>query len=119
MRNLIDIAYEWGVRCFGSAHMHNTKIRGLRFAEEAIELAQALGVPQETMEKLVQVVYSRPPGGVYQEIGGSLVTLCCLCKTMGVDIEQALLVEVKRVLAKDPAHFAARNKEKIDLGLDI
>ena len=118
MKHLIEIAYQWGVRCFGNEHMHNRKVRGLRFAEEAIELAQALDVPQDVMTKLVATVYSRPPGDAYQEVGGSMVTLGCLCRTMGVDPEHALLWEINRVLAKDPLHFAKRNQDKIDLELD-
>jgi hypothetical protein len=37
---------------------------------------------------------------------------------MNIDLEEAFAIEIRRCLAKDPAHFAKRNQEKIDLGLD-
>lgn len=118
MRYLITIAWEWGIRCFGVAHMQNKPIRALRAAEEVIELAQALRVPKSTMLLLVETVYKRPAGEPYQEIGGSLVTLFCLCRSMGIEPEEAFSVEVRRCLSKDPAHFRDRNQNKIDMGLD-
>lgn len=119
MNYLIEIAWDWGFRCFGAVHMNNHRIRSLRTTEEVIELGQALGVPENVVHKLVTTVYSRPPGSIYQEIGGSMLTLVCLCRSMGVDPEEALAFEIRRCLAKDPAHFTKRNQDKIDLGLDI
>jgi len=89
----------------------------LRTTEEVIELGQALGVDEKTVMELVRVVYSRPKGEVYQEVGGSMVTLMCLCRSMAIDPEEAFKTELIRCLAKDPAHFAKRNQDKIDLGL--
>lgn len=118
MKHLIEIAWEWGKRCFGAGHMTNYSIRALRTTEEVVELGQALGVPADVVHKLVDVVYSRPPGDVYQEIGGSMVTLMCLCRSLNIDPEEAFAVEIRRCLAKPPEHFAMRNQDKIDLGLD-
>lgn len=118
MKNLIEIAWEWGCRCFGLDHMNNRRIRSLRTTEEVVELGQALGVPEDVVHKLVTTVYSRPAGNVYQEIGGSMVTLMCLCRSMHIDAETVFLIEMQRCLAKDPAHFAKRNQDKINLGLD-
>ncbi len=115
---LTQIAVEWGQRCFGVEHMRNRGIRALRFAEEAIELAQACGVSEDKAAELVRVVYSRPAGKVDQEVGGSMVTLAVLCHTLGIDLEDAFQIEVRRCLSKDPAHFAERNREKLGLGLD-
>jgi len=117
IKALTQIAVEWGCRCFGTEHMCNRGIRALRFAEEAIELAQACGVSEDKAAELVSVVYSRPMGSVQQEIGGSMVTLAVLCHTVGFDLEDSFKIEILRCLSKDPAHFAARNKEKLDLGL--
>lgn len=118
MKHLIEIAWDWGVRCFGMDHMNNRRIRSLRCTEEVVELGQALGVPEDVIHKLVSQVYAKAPGDVYQEIGGSMVTLTCLCRTMNINPEEALAYEVRRVLAKDPVHFKQRNQDKIDLGLD-
>ena len=119
IKALTQIAVEWGCRCFGTEHMNNRGVRALRFAEEAIELAQACGVSEEKAVELVRVVYSRPVGKAMQEVGGSMVTLAVLCHTLGIDLEDAFQIEMRRCLGKDPAHFAARNKEKIGLGLDV
>lgn len=117
IRTLTEIAWEWGVRCFGLEHMLNKNVRALRFGEEAIELIQACGVPENKVLELVRMVYARPAGNVRQEIGGSMVTLSVLSRQLGYDIETAFDIEVRRCLTKDPAHFAKRNKEKIDLGM--
>lgn len=114
---MTQIAVEWGLRCFGVEHMRDKKVRAIRFAEEAIETAQAYGVPQDKVAELVRIVYSRPEGTPIQEIGGSMVTLAVLCHTSGIDLKRAFLLEVLRVLEKSPEHFAKRNQEKIDLGL--
>lgn len=116
-RSLVRIVVDWGERAFGRDHIRDRRVRALRFAEEAVELAQALGVPKEQVARLVDVVYSRPAGEDIQEIGGSMVCLAVLCDTLGVDIDQAFEKEVRRVLAKSPEHFAERNKQKLDLGL--
>ncbi len=98
--------------------MQNHRIRSLRATEELIELGQALGVPEDVVHKLVSAVYSRAPGDTYQEIGGSMVTLMCLCRSMDIDPEDAFLFEIQRCLAKDPIVFRQRNQNKIDMGLD-
>lgn len=118
IKALTKIAVEWGLRCFGTDHMRNKSVRALRFVEEALELAQACGVPAEKAVECVNVVYSRPVGHAFQEVGGSMVTLAVLCDTIGVDLEDAFEIEVRRCLSKDPAHFAERNKQKLGLGLD-
>lgn len=115
---LTNIAHDWGVRCFGQEHMDNKAIRALRFAEEAIELAQVCEVPEEKMRELVRIVYSRPVGDTHQEVGGCMVTLSVLAHVLQIDLESAFETEVRRCLKKTPAEFAARNAEKISLGLD-
>lgn len=117
IKSLTEIVFDWGCRCFGIEHMGNRSIRALRFAEEAIELAQACNVSENKMAQLVKVVYSRPVGAAYQEVGGSMVTLAVLCRALGIGLEDAFEVEVRRCLSKDQEHFAKRNQDKIDLGL--
>lgn len=117
IRTLTDIAYEWGCRCFGAAHMLNTHTRALRFAEESIELAQACRVSKETMHRLVDMIYAKAPGSQFQEAGGVMVTFSVLCKILEIDPEKAFDVEVRRCLSKDQKDFAARNQQKNDMGL--
>lgn len=110
------IAYEWAGRCFGWVHVKNGAVRGLRHVEEAAEICQVLGVSKEDVIKAIDIVYSRPPGDLLSEIGGSILTLSVLCESHNIDLEYAMLKELNRVLAKDPAHFAARNAEKVNPG---
>lgn len=117
MKVIYEIAFEWGVRCFGLEHMLNPQVRAIRLLEEAIETAQALNVPIAQALRAVEVVYSRPVGNGYQEIGGTMMTAAILAKSLGYDPDDVVISEIKRVLALPPEHFKKRNKEKISLGL--
>lgn len=112
------IVWDWGVRCFGIDHMIDRKVRALRIVEEAIELAQCAGVEKEKLHKLVDMVYERPVGEYWQELGGVLVTTSVFCNSMGFGVEEIFRHEVQRCLSKSPEHFAERNKQKVDGGLD-
>jgi NTP pyrophosphatase (non-canonical NTP hydrolase) len=112
-----SIALDWAIRCFGQKHVYDFGVRALRLAEEAAEMAQACDVPKEKMLELIEVVYSRPAGQPDQELGGVAMTATVLAAAMGHDLEAFFDVELRRVLAKSPEHFAKRNQEKLDLGL--
>lgn len=125
---LTSIVWDWGVRCFGQEHMTDHKVRALRAAEEMIELNQVIGVDKEKLHLLIDTVYSRPVGNTEQEIGGIMVTMLVLCKSLrhgwvyrthldGHDIQRCTENEILRCLSKSPEHFAKRNLEKIQLGL--
>lgn len=117
IRALQRIAFDWGVRCFGYDHMRDRRVRALRCAEEVIELAQVCGVSKEKLHLLIDTVYSKPEGALYQEMGGIAVTLAVQCEIMNTSIDQVLLAEISRCLAIDPKDFQKRNQAKIDLGL--
>lgn len=117
MQMMTTVLYEWGVRSFGWQHMQDDKVRALRFAEEAIELVQSIGLDKDHVHKLVDVVYSRPHGDVHQEMGGCMVTLAVLGRVFGMSVDEAMYREMLRVLSKSPEHFAKRNEEKMQLGL--
>ena len=110
------LAYNWGERCFGFDHMKNLRVRSLRCAEEAIELAQCLEVDRVQMHKLVDMVYDRPSGEVFQELGGVLLTTSVLCHRLGKSVEEVFFIELTRCLGKAPEDFARRNQEKIKMG---
>lgn len=117
MRPIAQIALDWAIRCFGYDHVHDFPTLSLRLAEEAIELVQAFDIPKEKALALVEMVYARPKGSVTQEIGGAAMTLTVLCAARNTDVDTYFQTELRRCLAKDTAHFAARNQEKIDLGM--
>lgn len=111
--------YDWALRCFGEAHVNSLPQRALRLLEEAVEAYQATGGPKEAADNCVNVVFSRPIGELYQELGGIGVTLLCLAQAAGLDANQAEHDEVKRVLSLPPEHFRKRNQEKNALGLNL
>lgn len=92
-RQLDQIAWDWGVRCFGAAHMANIPLRALRMIEEAVEAGQALGLNRAQLHLLVEEVYKRPSGDVEQEVGGGFVTMRMLCCALGADPEHLYLKE--------------------------
>jgi hypothetical protein len=102
----------WGTTTFGSNHMKDPIARAARFLEEALELAQAAGLPRDHADRVVDHVYSRPTGNVAQEAGGVGVTLLVLCDVLGLDADVAEVCEINRVLAMPSEEFARRNLEK-------
>lgn len=123
IETLTQIAWEWGLRCFGKEHMSNKPMRALRLAEECIEYTQTTGLPKDQLHKVVDTVYSRPVGNPLQELGGVMVCAAVCIKNEGTllgatTLEYAFDMEVRRILAKSPEDFAKRNQEKIDMGLD-
>jgi NTP pyrophosphatase (non-canonical NTP hydrolase) len=119
MKGTTKIAYDWAVRCFGWDHVQNRRMRALRLLEEAVELAQAVGVSREKCELTVDVVYGRAPGLPSQELGGVLLTATVLAGAFGEDPQDVLERELGRVLAKPVEHFTKRNDQKIALGLAV
>lgn len=113
----VKIAYDWGVRSFGEEHMRDAKVRALRAAEEAVEVAQSVGVPRDMLHRQVDATYDREPGTTPEEIGGALMTLAVMAYSLGHDPVELFNKELHRVLSKSPEHFAARNREKLQLGL--
>ena len=88
---------KWARRVLGDDVFTNTKERALRLAEEALELAQALGVPVDDVHRLVDYVYARPVGEPAQEIAGTMVTLYSVAASAGIDADEAFEDEVKRI----------------------
>ena len=114
---LTRIAWDWGVRCFGVAHMTDVRVRAVRMLEEATEAAQAAGVGVVQAQAVVHTVYQRPAGAVAQELGGTLLTTACMCACGNFQPEHLFELELRRVLDKPTEHFTARNQSKLDMGL--
>lgn len=93
--------------------------RCARFIEEAIELAQSVGMPGSRVTALVDHVYSRPAGEARQEAGGVGITLLALCEVIGVSADGAEQAEFARVLSIDRERFRARQNVKADAGVAI
>ena len=110
---------DWCAKAFGADHAASLPQRGIRHIEEAIEAGQAAGCDPAMIHKLVDYVFSKEPGKLHQEIGGSGLTLLALAQAAGLSADAEEAREVERVLAKPLEHFAARNKVKNDAGFNV
>lgn len=75
--------------------------RTFRFVEEAVELAQAVGLPPDGLKRLIDYVYERPKGTPRQEVGGCFVTLYAACEALGINGDLEADKEIDRI--QDPA----------------
>jgi hypothetical protein len=76
--------HAWVVDFFPE-HGVNVPERARRFIEEATELAQAVGLPDDQIRANVERVLSREPGQPHQEVGGTMVSLFALCAAAALD----------------------------------
>lgn len=107
---------EWCARAFGRDHASSVPQRGIRLLEEAIEAYQACGCDPAMAHKLVDFVFSRPPGALNQELGGIGITLLALATAAGLSADTEEAREWRRVRSKSLAHFSARNEAKNGAG---
>lgn len=111
-----EIVCAWGRTAFGEDHMNSQVERAMRLLEEAIELYQAVDAPAQKAHELVDLVFSRPKGRPFQELGGVGVTWMAMAGALGYSADHALHLEIVRVLSKPTDHFTKRNEEKKALG---
>lgn len=91
---------EWLLQCFGPEISGDKLERSDRFIEEALELVQSVGYPEERIAALIQYVYARPIGEARQEVGGVMVTLAAFCWSYGIDLDEAARKELDRIWTK-------------------
>ncbi len=89
----------WVVTRIGLDAMHPQE-RALRLLEEAIELAQAVGVDHEMVTRQAAHVFNRPSGCPEQEAGGVAVCLLAVCAALGKPMVEIARAEVERIEAK-------------------
>jgi NTP pyrophosphatase (non-canonical NTP hydrolase) len=109
-------ALNWAVEMFGDVALEPRE-RTMRFVEEAIELAHAMHLERSTLDAIVERVYSRKHGLIYQEIGQSQITLECLAKSIGVDPEAEADREFFRIQAIPKAEWERRHAAKLAIGI--
>lgn len=103
----------WVRSTFGEASSEDVPERALRFVEEAVELAQACGMPPEQLDRLVEYVYARPTGDASREVAGSMLTLYAVAAALGVLADEAFEKELERVQQPEViARCRARQSEK-------
>jgi hypothetical protein len=109
--------YSWCIAAFGHTEATSLPQRGLRLLEEAAEAAQAVSVDLAIAHHLLDVVWSKPPGEIGQELGGVGITTLALAAAAGLSADEEESREATRVLDKPLVYFAKRNQAKNDAGL--
>jgi len=109
----------WAQKTFGNQTANNTGERIARFAEEALELAQAAGMDKSTVLALVDYVFSRPVGEIKQEMGGVGISLLAYAEHIGISANEAEHEEFIRVTSKDAAYFQTRQNAKAVAGIGL
>lgn len=108
---------EWATSVIGLNLWTCAEERALRIVEEAIELAQACGVPQRYIQRLVERVYQRPAAHPDEEIGGLLVTVMAFCASQNLNPDYHLFNEVIRIIEKKDEVVLAKCDEKWNAGV--
>lgn len=109
---------DWARRTFGPGTADNPTERIMRFLEESLELAQALGLSEEEVGRVVAYVYGRPVGEPAQEVGGTMVTLASLCEFFGIDMQREGDRELARIDTPEMrAKIAAKQAAKRAAGM--
>lgn len=104
---------EWILTTLGKKSGDNLEERLLRFYEEATELVQALDLPKERAQAILDYVYGRPKGDPEQEFGGTGITLAGLasCRVVNISLQQAFNKELRRC-HKNSERIAAKQMAK-------
>jgi NTP pyrophosphatase (non-canonical NTP hydrolase) len=108
----------WAVDTFGEVARDPIE-RSLRLIEEAAEVVQTVGLSKEEVLKVVERVYSRPPGALCNELGGLVMTTECLAEAMGYDLETQADWEYKRITSIPKEQWQRKHKEKVVAGTAV
>ena len=90
----------WMQECFGAELAADHRERCDRFLEEAVELVQSCGYPQERAHAVIRWKFDGRAGQTPQEVGGVMLTLAALCSAYGLDMDACGEAEMSRV--EDP-----------------
>lgn len=110
------VVKDWVFRVFGG-RTFSLRFRAERVLEEALELAQAAGYPQEKVAALTAKVYANEPGEISQEAGGIAISLLGFCEAAGISADECEEREIHRVLSKSSKHFEDRPARKFATGV--
>lgn len=112
----------WAIRSFGNSTT-DLKERARRLLEEAVELAQAVGVEEHQSAEIVRYVYQRPAGQIEQEIAGVTLTLEALhaCYVIQYvtnrDLDEIAEMELNRILAIPMVRLRDKHRAKVRAGI--
>ena len=95
--SLQQLIIDWAQRALGVDKAFSIEERAFRMLEEAVELAQAVGLTHDDVVNVSEYVMGRPPGTVYEEVGGVGMTLMALAEVAGFDTNAAIGAALSRV----------------------
>lgn len=111
--------FAWAWNVFGGPVVRDVGERAERFAEEAIELVQALGLSRERVLAVVDHVYAKPPGTLEQEAGQAGVSLLALCESIGLSADACEAAEFERVSCVPFEAMRQRQRAKAAAGVGL
>lgn len=97
MQSLQDGLVEWATYAFGRETIDDQRQRAMRCLEEAVELAQALGVDEAACHRQVVHTFGRPVGDPAQEVAGVINGALMAAESIGVDGLLVAEAELERV----------------------
>lgn len=115
MRTQLEIL-DWAVETFGPV-ARDRQERTMRFAEEAIELAHAMGLHGDVLVSIIRRVYSREAGQIPREIGQAQMTLEALAAVVGENADLEAEREFMRVKSVPKEEWTRRHQAKVAIGI--
>ena len=109
-------ALRWAVSTFGEV-AEDKEERAMRCLEEAIEVANAVGLPPETLQMIGARGYSRQKGDRSREIGQAMLTLELLADVLTIDPQRAAADEFSRIQSIPKEEWERRHQAKVDMGI--
>lgn len=84
---------KWVMETFGKVELRQ---RLYRFGEESLELLQAGGLTKSEIMVIMDSVFSKPIGDLFNEVGGTFTTLTSVCTAANISLQDAANVEKAR-----------------------
>lgn len=107
---------KWAVDMFGPVALDRRE-RIARFVEEAVELAHAEQMPPAMLSRIIERVYSRPPGETPKEVGQAQACLETFAESIGLSSDGEAQREWDRVRTISSEEWQRRHAAKQALGI--
>jgi hypothetical protein len=108
---------KWVNTRFGNECLLDRKERAMRVVEEAMELAQSVGLTYGDCITIAGHVFARPAGEVAQEHAGVMVSLLASATANGFLLEDVTKVEIERIWAVPLETILEKQKMKNRAGI--
>lgn len=82
---------QWMSEVWGAEIADDKQERLRRFFEEAVEVCQAGEMPREMAHKIVDIVYDKPKGDIYTELGQCLFVLFTVSDAYRIVLAESLI----------------------------